>query len=394
MKKSEARSMQSTRKIKYLVIGGGGWRTIYTAGVFNKLNELQILNDIEAVAVCSGGCMAGFMLALGYDSHETLRFLQKHVLDGKFQIPLTFIPEHANSSNPYYTIRRQDGFFQRGFKDLANAGINSYLSYKNMVDAVRSGGVFHTQGLANVLWKLIAESPTLPREYKKKDLTFAELHECCVKYNKDFANVFKDIFVIVTEATAKGPKEKHYSYLDTPDESIILAGCASMAIPGLFRKVGNKRNLYDGSVTNSLPCRMFDNPIFFEEKDQATEMNMRTLAVCFADSEDVIGEWRDTRPNTKSVPKKTALGNWLVLNLLWNKKLWETQLQEHQKGANSLRTLYINCAEIPILGPDSLSSARYIEICNQIAEQTEQYVDNYLRTDDPHFPDVKKTKRC
>ena len=79
----------------------------------------------------------------------------------------------------------------------------------------------------------------------------------------------------------------------------------------------------------------------------------------------------------------TRLTNWFILKYCYDKKLWEAQVKEHQKGGNASRTIYLNCAEIPVLGPESLSTTRYLEICNQIAEQTGEYLENHLMNEDP-----------
>src|SRR5687768_4115480 len=94
-----SKKIYPTRKIINFVIGGGGWRTVYTKGVIDTLDQLKILNDIECVAATSGSCMAAYLLALGYDSRQSLEFLERHVLSGKFQIPMTFIPEHVDSGS-------------------------------------------------------------------------------------------------------------------------------------------------------------------------------------------------------------------------------------------------------------------------------------------------------
>ncbi len=375
-----------TRKIKYLAFGGGGWRTMYSKGVMDALAKEKILQDVEAVSVSSGGCMTGFLLALGYNSHESLQFLEKYVLDGKFQIPLTFIPKYAHSKSPYYKVTNQDFFLKRGCKALANLFIYDSLPFRNIYDAIRSGGIFHTQGLADVLWKLIQESPVLPKALKKKNLTFAELHEYRKIGKTKFPDYpFVDLFVIVTETTPDGLKEKCFSYLDTPHEPIIPAACASMAIPLIFRKVGKKRNLYDGGVINNLPRNVFDKPHFFEPEDQFTEMNMRVLAVCFVDSEATIAEWRDNCPNKKRPSKANQLLYWMMTSTAWDAKIWQAQIKEHQNGANALRTMYINCEEMPILGPKSITKDSYLAMCEQVAAQTHQYIDTYLRTPDPHL---------
>jgi len=386
---SEARKQYSMRKIKYLAVSGGGWRTMYAKGVIDKLNELHILKNIEAVSVTSGGCMTGFILAFGYNPEETMKFLEKYVLNGKFSIPLYFFPEHVNSDiSPYYTIKKQDHLLTKVSKYIINTTIYSYLFFKNVVDSIRSRGIFHTAGLANVLWKVMQESPTFPPQLKNKNLTFLEHHLYREQFKNKYPHLpFVDLFIIVTELTTQGPREKCYSYQTTPHESILHAACASMAIPILFRRAGNKKNLMDGCVVNNIPRNVFDAPCYFEPEDRLTEMNMRTLAICFANSENVIAKWRDNKATT--TPFSIQL---LAKKLIIPKELKEAQDKQHQVGANALRTLYINCSDIPALGPKTLTTQHYKDICKKVELETSNYVNCYLDTPDPHLPleEIKK----
>lgn len=358
--------------IKHLAIGGGGWRVLYMKGVIDALIKNNILPNIECVSATSGGCLAGLTLAVNYNAAESMQFLEDYILNGKFQIPLPFIHQHLNSISPYYSVDNRSGFSETAIKRIANMGIYSMLFAKNMVDAIRSSGLYHTKGLANLLFKIIQNSPTLPDNLKKKNLTFLELHEFQQANKKNFSDrPSVDLFVVVTEDSPDGPKEKYYSYLDTPHEAIITACCASMALPKIYRKVGSNRNLSDGGIVSVVPRKVFDRPPFMHPSQAPTDMNLQLLAICFADSEDAIREWRDNRPN----PKQPSKLNQLINNFFWDDKLWKAQVKEHQTGANPLRTLFINCEKVPTLSVDSLSTNNFLTMCREVETQTYQHLE-------------------
>ena len=380
-KSERAETSIPPREINHLAFGGGGWRTMYATGVISTLRKRGILKDVQKVAATSGGCIPGFALAFGYNSEQSMQFLEENALNDKYLSVLYFIPEHVDGEpSPYYRIAEQDHYLKQLGKYAANAGIFSFLFMKNVVDVVRSRGIFHTRGLEELLWRLMQQSPAFPAALRKKDLTFLEHHQFKDEFKENFPDrPFVDLHIAVTENTPEGCELKYYSYELTPNESILKAACASMTIPVIFRHVEHAKRLRDGGILKNIPRDAFDSPRFFKPKDRLTKMNMRTLAVCFSESDTDIAKWRHNQPGPVSWQ------TWLTMRLFGSVEHWELQEKEHQVGANALRTLYLNSSGIFPLAPKGLTTAKYKSICDYAEEETEQFVDNYLRTVDPHI---------
>lgn len=371
LKKTQDEKEIPLREIHHLAFSGGGWRTLYAQGVIEGLHEAGILQNVVSASFCSGSCVPAVFLLSGYTPEQSMQFLKEHVLDDKYTSSLYFIPEHIDSEkSPYYLFGKPDGFLKRMTKYIANAGIFSYLFMKNVFDAVRSKGIFHTKSLEELLWSIIKNSPTLPPHLRKRNITFLELYQYKAEFQTRHHHLpFINPYISVAEKTSEGYKVRYHSYETTPHESILKAACASMTIPGIFRQV--EKGLLDGGLVDSSARSAFDT----EEK-----MNMRTQAVYFAPSQTDIERWRDNRPKTKLLSSTS----WFMKKL-GLEKYWNAQEEAHQVGANSLRTLYIDSSSISTLRPKGLSTEKFNKICHDTKNQTKEYLNLYFfNTPCPH----------
>lgn len=367
-KKASEEKATPLREIHYLAFSGGGWRTLYAQGVIEGFREEGALNKVIAASFCSGSCVPAVFLISGYDSKQSMQFLEEYVLNDRYTSALYFIPEHVDAEkSPYYLFGQQDGFIKRMAKRAANLGILSYLFVKNVVDAVRARGIFHIKSLEELLWRIIQKSPTLPSRLKRRDLTFSELHCYKDEFQQKYPNLlFIDPYIAVTQETAQGHSLKYYSYETTPNASILKAACASMTIPGLFRQV--EKGLKDGGVVDNSARSAFDK----------AEMNMRTQAVYFAPTQSDIEKWRDKRQNPS--PSSSV-----IMKLLGIDKDWELQEKSHHEGANALRTLYVDSSGISMLRPNGLTTEKFNKICQDTKKQAQEYARLYYSdTPCPH----------
>lgn len=359
--------MSGTRvEIRNIAFSGGGWRTTYGRGVIDELQKQGIFkNTVVKASFCSGSAATAMYLIGGYTSDEAKQFFHDNVFKGNYNSYLYFIPEHIDpDKSPYYAVKKRDGFLKRIGKKLANAGIFAKLVVKNIVDACRSRGIYHPDGLEESLWVKLKNSPRLPNDLKKRDLTFREYH----RYTPEFRLKYPELPCIdpyFSVAVEKGKEYEliFYSYETTPDFPILKAGCAAMSLPGVVRRMRDYPNLIDGGVIDISARTAFDVD---------NEINMQTFAVYFADSADNIKRWRD--PSMDPQPTNTSISEKIIIKMVGIGKYLREQYKWHHIKGNIERTLYIDSSDLPTLSPAGITPSKIEEVYRKAEEATRDHL--------------------
>ncbi len=377
------------RKMLRLVVGGGGGRTIYAIPVLEYFEKHGLLKDLEAIAVTSAGGMSGLLLALGYTVDQMYGHLTKYGLHGKFNHHLNFVPEHVatHQPSPYITINEEDNQTIRFGKYVTNLYTYHYLVGKGFANVFSSEGIFDIQGLEESYWSILKECPHFNQftDVEKRSLTFEQLHKLKLQYpEKKFVDIY---FITVEEIKKKEYQVYVCSYKTTPSMQILQAAVASSHLPGFFRKRKyDDKILWDGSIKKNLARDLFDAPEYFYEKDRLTDMNMRTVAIYFANSKEEIAQKRDNiTPTPGLLGQIFAYLDRLMVDSVIPMHEIALQDKEDQRDANALRTLYLNTSKVRRITP-YLTEEDIEKIRAYAHQEAEQFVNNYfVNAIDPHI---------
>jgi NTE family protein len=188
------------KKIKILVLSGGGVKGIAHIGVARCLEKLNMLNDIHTIAGTSVGALIGGMLYIGYTPKEIEAFSMK--LD---------------------------------FNLLKETDLNLFLESYGLDDGYKIEHVIKT------LIKI---------KFNKDNITLKEIHD-----------IIKKKFIAVTTCVETG-KTHYVDYTNYPELPLYLAIKMSLCIPFVFCPVEyNNCYFVDGAVTCNFPIEIFSKNI-------------------------------------------------------------------------------------------------------------------------------------
>jgi len=204
--------------IDTLVLSGGGVRGLYYIGIIKKLEELNIMKNINCIAGASIGAFFGSLIAIGFTSTELADFI---LLFNISKIKKT------NMSNFF-------SFFG------IDEGINLEIILEKM---------FEMKGF-------------------NKNITFGDFYK---KTKKD---------LIITGVCINEKKCHYFSHTNTPDMKIIMGIRISTAIPLYFTPVYYDNKLWvDGGIIDNYPISLFKNKldktlgIYLSEKKNYSEIS-------------------------------------------------------------------------------------------------------------------------
>lgn len=209
-----------------LVIEGGGSRAICVAGVLKVLEEYGIIQKIKRISGASAGAIIGGLIAVGYTYNELIKdFFAYNIEDFLDSSIIPFADIHSLVT--YYGLYKGD-YYQKWYDSL------------------------------------------LYKKTKIQNLTFKQLYD-----------LNGTILVIVGTNLTKEEAE-YFNYIDNPDMPISLAIRISSSLPGVFRAVNYKDNLYiDGGLIDNYPIWIFDDPKY---NIQDINIGDRTLGIKFMSS--------------------------------------------------------------------------------------------------------------
>lgn len=190
--------MKKENKIKTLVLSGGGVKGFAYIGVFKKLNELNILENLNHIITVSIGSVFGLLYLIGY-SYEEL------------------------------------------YEEFLNKNLNELIDYK-ISNFVKHYGFESGKIFMNWIEKLL-----LKKGISNK-ITFKELYELnSIKYS-------------VTATNLNAYKCEIFNHENTPKMKILKAIRMSISLPLVLTKQNYKNKIYiDGGVINNLPMYLGDN---------------------------------------------------------------------------------------------------------------------------------------
>ncbi len=186
--------------INTLVLSGGGIKGLYYIGIFKKLEELNIINNIKNISGTSIGAFFGALLSIGFTSKDLADFV---LLFNLSKI------KHPNIKNFF-------SFF--GIDD----GNNFEIILENM---------FILKGFT-------------------KNTTFKELYEK-TKIN-----------LVITGVCINEKKCHYFSHENTPNMNVIKSIRISTSVPLYFNPVIYESKLWvDGGLIDNYPISIFKNTI-------------------------------------------------------------------------------------------------------------------------------------
>ncbi len=197
-------------KFKNLVFEGGGVKGISYGGALTRLEEMNILQDIERVAGTSAGAITACLLCIGYNSTTVSKII---------------------SETSFKKFEDDTFFFIRDiFRLIKNYGWNR-------------GDVFE-KWMGDLIFQKTGN----------REMTFKELHQKVLNNEEGF----RDLFVIATNVTKQ--RAEVLSHETYPDMSIYKAVRMSMSIPIFFEAVKNDNGDYfvDGGLTSNYAIQIFD----------------------------------------------------------------------------------------------------------------------------------------
>lgn len=184
--------------IDTLVLSGGSIKGYAYIGVFKKLDECGIIQNIKRISACSSGAIFGLLVVLKYSYSEMMELLNKikNLSIYNFNIK-SFLTDH-------------------GFDDFANI--------KSVIMLIMEG-----KGLSI-------------------DTTFTKLYE------------YNNVELIINSTCLTSKKTEYFSVFNYPNMPIIDAIQMSTAIPFIYTYVKfNDKYYVDGGVLDNLPISYSDS---------------------------------------------------------------------------------------------------------------------------------------
>ena len=218
------------KTIDTLVLSGGGVKGLYYIGIIKKLEELNIINNINTIAGTSIGAFFGSLITIGYTSQELVDFV------------LLF-----NLSN---------------MKKIAYQNFFSYF------------GIDEGNNL-----ELILEKMFNLKGYQK-NITYKELFE---KTKKE---------LIITGVCINEKKCYYFSHKNTPEMNVLKSIRISTSIPLYFTPIQYNNMLWvDGSVIDNYPINLFKHKLnttlgvyLCEAKGYSEIKNLEDYFICIIQS--------------------------------------------------------------------------------------------------------------
>ena len=314
------KTCRKTRKIKNIVMRGGGVKGIAFGGALLELEKSGMLENVQRVAGASAGAITAFLLAIGFqpqEFEERLRVLDFHELmdsDKHRKLVDTLMKLFSGDTSI-------DDFLKGNLtklwvtKNIANDGMkllsNAYLKYKRgrkfnaILNALSGAAHLHVakkQALKQhdeikkhinsfkALVKVIINdfgifpgnkmvkwfSDWLEEKGINTEVTFCELH----KHNQSNEGSNKDLYLVSTNMS-KSTVEV-FSHEHSPDVLVIDAVRAAMAFPIFFKptqirrkviengvkKIVTMPDIYaDGGMIRNYPVNLFDYQRYIEQGD-------------------------------------------------------------------------------------------------------------------------------
>lgn len=214
-------------EINNLAFAGGGVKVIAYAGALKALKDKDCLKNVQKVVGASGGAIAAFSIALGYQPEEIEDILKK--------IDFNKFSDHTSKWDEVYNL-------------------------------VFYGGLNSEKYLEEFLGQLLKDKGFDP------DITFKQLHD------SQKTNI--DLYVVCTNLSTQFPEI--LSYENAPDEKVVKFVHASGAFPIYFQPVqktvqGVVSTYVDGGVTNNYPVEVFDDKTAARSLPQTDNKNYKTL---------------------------------------------------------------------------------------------------------------------
>lgn len=190
--------MNASVPYTHIVLSGGGLTGLAYIGVYRYLIQYRLFEHVRHIVGSSIGAAFAFLLSLNLTVEDLEQYVFEFILNSKaMEFPVTHL----------FQFLEKNGLF----------------SMKNIRHA-----------LSHILCKIGIEHP--------EQMTFQEFS----KYTG------KNIYIATTCVNTRDCKV--FSNIDTPDELILPAVCASCSIPFLFEPISIQDELYvDGGTVNNLP---------------------------------------------------------------------------------------------------------------------------------------------
>lgn len=329
------------RQLRNLVFEGGGVKGVAYVGALEKLDERNILSDIERVGGTSAGAITALLVGLNY-SPEKIR-------DKMLKLDFSHFLDSCN---------------------LPVENVTDYSSWK---------GLFDKEGLWGWLWVIILFS-RLYRNYglckginarkwlveiirDKTDLddpTFKELYS-----SKHGVGLRKMYFI---GANLSNETSEIYSLEDTEKMKVADAVRISMSFPLAFTPIENNGASVDGGIIRNYPIRLFDKVRYIEGtknldknteiyKDRNGRENITRKENKWFRNEETLGFRLDSEEEIdwftrNKKPKPDEIDNIWEFSLGFINTILSVQQSYHRRTQDWERTAYIETLGVRTLDFD------------------------------------------
>ena len=190
--------MNAEAPYTHIVLSGGGMTGLAYIGVYRYLIQYKLLQHVHHIIGCSIGAIFAFLFVLNLTVEDLERYVYDIVLTSKAM----------------------------------------EFRVNNIFQFLENNGMFSMNNLQSVFIKLLTKIGIKEPE----QMTFQEFAK----------HTGKNLYIVTTCVNTR--KCKVFSNIDTPNELVIPAVCASCSIPFVFEPISIQDELFiDGGTVNNLP---------------------------------------------------------------------------------------------------------------------------------------------
>lgn len=325
-------------KIKNLALEGAGIKGIATCGALLKLEEKELLNDLERIVGSSSGALIASLLAVGYTPTE--------------------LKEELNTLNLSDAMDGRGGFLGIIIR-IFQKGWGAYLGDK----------------LEELLKEKIMEKTG------NLDLTFAQLYDLVKeqerknKSAKVKTNKYKLLYVVTENFNTSCEEIFSHENINFKDVSIARAVRASVTNPYFYKLPKIKDYYYvDGGGVRLYPIKVFDKRKYIEnnlseEAQEESIVNYETIGIKI-DTEKQRLDFKDDVPEyIPIVGLKDVISRTIDIEITHNE---QDNLFRHDKDAIE-RTIFVDTKEM-LWSKFDLTDKEKKELLENGKKGTERYI--------------------
>lgn len=357
-----------TRQLRNLVFEGGGVKGVAYVGALEKLEERNILSEIERVGGTSAGAITALLVGLNY-SPEKIRNKMLGLDFSHFLDSCNLPVENVTDYSSWKGLFKKEGFW--GWLWVIILFSRLYRNY----------GLCKGVNARTWLVEIIREKTGLD------DPTFKEL------YNSKNGDDLRKMYFI--GANLSKETSEIYSLEDSEDMKVADAVRISMSFPLAFAPIERNGARVDGGIIRNYPIRLFDKLSYIDgtkDLDENTEIyknrnhkkniskkedkwfiNEETLGFRLDSEEEINWFTRNKKPAPNEIDNL-----WEFLLGFMNTIL-SVQQSYHRRSQDWERTAYIDTLGIKTLDFD-IDESRKLDLIKSGRKGVEEWFQEYLNS--------------